>query len=235
MSPELPPVLAIDGPSGSGKGTIARRVASRLGWHLLDSGAVYRVMAVASAAGGISAADAPRLARLAMGLPVVFGVDPAGDERILLAGADVTGQVRSEETGELASRIAALPAVREALLTLQRRFRAPPGLVADGRDMGTIVFPDAACKVFLTASAEARAERRYKQLKEKGFDVRLATLFDDIARRDARDAARTVAPLRPAADAIKIDSTALGVQEVVQRVLDAMQARNPNSLTLTKK
>lgn len=221
------PVLAIDGPSGSGKGTVARRVATRLGWRLLDSGAVYRVTAVAAAAAGVSAADEQRLAELASGLPVAFEADAAGDERILLGGVDVTKQVRSEVTGELASRIAVLPAVRQALLTLQRGFRAPPGLVADGRDMGTVVFPDATCKVFLTASAEARAERRYKQLKEKGFDVRLATLFDDIARRDARDAARTVAPLRPAADAIEIDSTALDVHQVVQRVLDAMAAVKP--------
>ncbi|MCA1798022.1 MAG: (d)CMP kinase [Xanthomonadaceae bacterium] len=221
------PVLAIDGPSGSGKGTVARRVATQLGWRLLDSGAVYRVTAVAAAAAGVSAADEQRMAEVASGLPVAFEADAAGDERILLAGVDITKQVRSEETGELASRIAVLPAVRSALLTLQRSFRTPPGLVADGRDMGTVVFPDAACKVFLTASAEARAERRYKQLKEKGFDVRLATLFDDIARRDARDAARVVAPLRPAADAIEIDSTALDVQQVVQRVLDAMAAVKP--------
>ncbi|MFN2301200.1 MAG: (d)CMP kinase [Gammaproteobacteria bacterium] len=221
------PVLAIDGPSGSGKGTVARRVATQLGWRLLDSGAVYRVTAVAAAAAGVSAADEQRMAEVASGLPVAFEADAAGDERILLAGVDITKQVRSEETGELASRIAVLPAVRSALLTLQRSFRTPPGLVADGRDMGTVVFADAACKVFLTASAEARAERRYKQLKEKGFDVRLATLFDDIARRDARDAARVVAPLRPAADAIEIDSTALDVQQVVQRVLDAMAAVKP--------
>lgn len=219
------PVLAIDGPSGSGKGTIARRVAVTLGWHLLDSGAVYRVTAVAAARDGVAIDDEPALAALAKRLPVTFAEDANGEELIRLGGEDVTRTVRSELTGEAASRIAALPAVRTALLTLQRSFREPPGLVADGRDMGTVVFPDAPFKVFLTATAEARAERRYKQLKEKGFDVSLATLFGDITKRDARDAARAVAPLRPAADAIEIDSTALDVASVVQRVLELIQPR----------
>lgn len=219
------PVLAIDGPSGSGKGTVARRVAVMLGWHLLDSGAVYRVTAVAAARDGVAIDDEPALAALAKRLPVTFAEDANGEELIRLGGEDVTRTARSELTGEAASRIAALPAVRTALLTLQRSFREPPGLVADGRDMGTVVFPDAPFKVFLTATAEARAERRYKQLKEKGFDVSLATLFGDITKRDARDAARAVAPLRPAADAIEIDSTALDVASVVQRVLELIQPR----------
>lgn len=222
-----PPVLTIDGPSGSGKGTVARRVAAALGWHLLDSGAVYRVTAVAADHAQVALDDEAALAAIAATLPVAFGMDTAGDERIVLGGLDVTAEVRSETTGERASRIAVLPAVRAALLGLQRGFRQPPGLVADGRDMGTVVFPDAGCKVFLTASAEARAERRYKQLKEKGFDGSLASLFDDIAQRDARDATRPVAPLRPAADAIEVDSTALDVHQVVQRVLELVQPRNP--------
>jgi CMP/dCMP kinase len=214
------PVIAIDGPSGSGKGTVARQVARALGWHLLDSGAVYRVTAVAAAEHGTALDDADALARLAATLPVRFD-----DERILLDGRDVTARVRDEATGERASCIAALAPVRSALLVLQRSFRQPPGLVADGRDMGTVVFPDSRCKVYLTASAEVRAERRYKQLKEKGFDGRLASLFDDIAKRDARDAARPVAPLRPAVDAIEIDSSALDVATVVQRVLELARKR----------
>ena len=225
MTDEIP-VLAIDGPSGSGKGTVARRVARTLGWHLLDSGAVYRVTAIAAVRAGCALDDEAGLAEIAAALPVVFTDDGAGDERILLAGDDVTREVRGETAGENASRIAKLPAVRSALLSLQRAFRCPPGLVADGRDMGTVVFPDARWKVFLTASAEARAKRRHKQLNEKGFDVSLPALFDDIAKRDARDANRAVAPLRPAADAIEIDSTALDADSVVHRVLELVQSRN---------
>ena len=222
---ERVPVIAIDGPSGSGKGTVARRVAATLGWHLLDSGAVYRVTAVAAARHGIALDDERALADLAAALPISFTEDAAGDETLRLDGDDITREVRSEATGERASQIASLPTVRRALLSLQRGFRRAPGLVADGRDMGTVVFPDTPYKVFLTASAEARAERRYKQLKEKGFDVSLASLFGDITKRDARDAARAVAPLRPAADAIVLDSTALDVASVVQRVLELVQAR----------
>jgi CMP/dCMP kinase len=214
------PVLAIDGPSGSGKGTIARHVAEALGWHLLDSGALYRIAAVAAADRGIRPDDAASLAAMAESLSIRFGQDDTGGERIELDGTDITARVRQEATGEAASRIASIPELRQALLSVQRRFRRAPGLVADGRDMGTVVFPDARCKVFLTASPEARAERRYKQLKEKGFDGSLASLFDDIVQRDARDADRAVAPLRPAADAIQIDSTALDIDMVVQRVLD---------------
>lgn len=223
MSDTAVPVIAIDGPSGSGKGTIARRVAETLGWHLLDSGALYRIVAVAAADRGIAEDDAHALAACAGQLDIVFDMDAQGRERILVDGADVTERVRAEDTGAAASRIATVPPLRTALLDVQRGFRRPPGLVADGRDMGTVVFPDAGCKVFLTASPEARAERRYKQLKEKGFDGTLAALFDDIVSRDARDAARSVAPLRPAADAIQLDSTALDVDTVVQRVLELVR------------
>lgn len=220
MNDAAVPVIAIDGPSGSGKGTVARRVAEALGWRLLDSGALYRVVAVAAADRGIAEDDADALAACAGTLDIVFDVDGQGGERIRVDGVDVTDRVRAEDTGTAASRIAAVGALRTALLDVQRGFRRAPGLVADGRDMGTVVFPDARCKVFLTASAEARAERRYKQLKEKGFDGTLAALFDDIVSRDARDAARAVAPLRPATDAIQLDSTGLDVDTVVQRVLE---------------
>lgn len=223
MNDSAVPVIAIDGPSGSGKGTIARRVADALGWHLLDSGALYRVVAVAAADRGIAEDDEQALAACAGELDIVFDVDGKGGERILVDGTDVTDRVRAENTGAAASRIAAIARLRTALLGVQRGFRRPPGLVADGRDMGTVVFPDAGCKVFLTASPEARAERRYKQLKEKGFDGTLAALFDDIVSRDARDAARSVAPLRPAADAIQLDSTALDVDTVVHRVLELVR------------
>ena len=219
------PVIAIDGPTGSGKGTIARRVAKALGFALLDSGALYRVLAVAAARESVGEDDIDGLVAVAGALEVTFSEDDTGNERITLKGEDITHEVRLETTGDKASRIAPHPQVRAALLSLQRCFRQAPGLVADGRDMGTVVFPDAVCKVFLTASAEARAERRYKQLKEKGFDGSLASLFDDIAQRDARDATRAVAPLRPAADAFQIDSTALGIDEVVQRVLDLANQR----------
>ncbi|HEV2109920.1 MAG TPA: (d)CMP kinase, partial [Gammaproteobacteria bacterium] len=167
MSGALPPVLAIDGPSGSGKGTVSHLTAERLGWHLLDSGALYRVLALA--AGEAQADDPGRLETLARGLKVAFGRDAAGEERLLLAGKDVTLAVRSEECGERASRLAVIPEVRAGLKELQRSFRRPPGLVADGRDMGTVIFPEAGLKIFLTASARERAQRRYNQLKQKGL------------------------------------------------------------------
>jgi cytidylate kinase len=207
-------VLAIDGPSGSGKGTVAHRVADALRWHLLDSGALYRLLALAAQREGLAYGDEPALAELARRLPVQF--DGAV---VRLEGEDVTGAIRTEHCGAAASRVAALAGVREGLATLQRDFRQPPGLVADGRDMGTVIFPDAPVKVFLTASAEERARRRYKQLKEKGFDVNLPGLFAEVANRDRRDAERSVAPLRPAADARVIDSTDMTLEEVVAAVL----------------
>lgn len=214
------PVLAVDGPGGAGKGTLCRRVAEQLGWQLLDSGALYRLVAVAAADAGTALDDEPGLAALARDLPVRF----AG-ERVLLGGRDVSAEIRSEACGERASRVAALPAVRTALVGLQRSFRRPPGLVADGRDMGTVIFPDAELKVFLTASAEERAMRRYKQLKEKGFDVNLRDLSAEVAARDRRDAERAVAPLRPAPDAVVLDSTELSIDQVVEAVLDELQRR----------
>jgi cytidylate kinase len=212
------PVLTIDGPSGSGKGTIARELAERLGWHRLDSGALYRSAGLAAQGAGIALDDAEALARLAAGLELSFST-AAGTETVQLDGTDVTDAIRSEEAGRAASEIAALPTVRTALLGLQRAFARAPGLVADGRDMGTVVFPDATFKLFLTASAEERALRRYKQLKEKGIDVSLRDLSRGIAERDQRDASRTVAPLKPADDAKVLDSTDLSPADVVRQVL----------------
>jgi CMP/dCMP kinase len=233
MRPAVP-VLAIDGPSGSGKGTVARSLAAALGWHLLDSGALYRVVGLAAQRHGVAliegadsgddpAGTARRVATLAAGLDVVFSSSPA-DERIVLEGEDVTSAVRTESAGEAASRVAALPAVRSALLQRQRGFAVPPGLVADGRDMGTVVFPQAVLKVFLTASAEERARRRHKQLKEKGIDVSLRDLSWEIAQRDGRDERRTVAPLRPADDARVLDSTDMTPAQVVARILEWLEA-----------
>ena len=210
------PVVTVDGPSGSGKGTIGRGVAARLGWHLLDSGALYRLVGLAAARQRVGLNDADALAAVAAVMRVRFSADA---ERVELEGADVTTSLRTENAGEAASRVAAMPAVREALLQRQRDFARPPGLVADGRDMGTVVFPGATLKVFLTASAEERASRRHKQLKEKGIDVSLPDLSWDIAQRDARDASRSVAPLKPASDARVIDSTSLTPEEVIARIL----------------
>jgi cytidylate kinase len=213
-------VVAIDGPSGSGKGTIARRVAENLGWHLLDSGALYRLVALAARKRGIGLDDAEALSSLASGLDIRFGSDDAGEEQILLEGKDVTSEVRTEECGAGASAVAALPEVRDALLGLQRGFRKTPGLVADGRDMGTHVFADAGLKVFLTASPEERAKRRHKQLNDKGIDVSLAALSRDIEERDRRDSERSVAPLKPAADARILDSSGKSIEDVTRMVLD---------------
>jgi cytidylate kinase len=215
----LAPVLTIDGPSGSGKGTIARRVAAALGWHLLDSGALYRLVGLAAARRGESDAMPAKLAAIARGLAIQFLTDKAGNERIMLDGEDVSSELRTEESGRLASAVAVLPEVREALQAVQHGFRKAPGLVADGRDMGTHIFPDAQLKVYLTASAEERAKRRHKQLKDKGIGVSLAALSRDIEDRDRRDSERLVAPLRPAADARVLDSSKLTIDEVTRTVL----------------
>lgn len=217
------PVLAVDGPGGSGKGTVCRAVTEAMGWHLLDSGAIYRALAVAARNRGVDAAEPDRLAAVARALDVVFEPMSDGDVRVLVDGEDVAQDLRSETTGDLASRVAAVPAARDALLQRQRDFRKAPGLVADGRDMGTVVFPDATVKVFLTASAEERALRRHKQLKDQGVDVSLASLLDEIAVRDERDRNREVAPLVPAADAEELDTTGVAVEEVVERVLKLLR------------
>lgn len=206
----LPPVIAIDGPSASGKGTIAQRVAQALGFHYLESGALYRLVALV---GGVPERTAARLHA------------DFQDGKIILSGQDVTDTIRSEEIGNRASDVAKIPAVRQALLNRQRSFRRPPGLVADGRDMGTIVFPDAALKVFLTASPEVRAERRHKQLKDKGINANLRALSRDLQERDARDANRAVAPLVPAPDSQVLDSSALSIDAVVKRILTAYKEK----------
>jgi cytidylate kinase len=218
------PVIAIDGPSGSGKGTLAVRVADRLDFHLLDSGALYRLTAYAALRDAVADNDANALVALVTRLTIEF--QGAGDAvRVLLDGEDVTRAIRAEACGMAASRIAGLSAVGGALLAFQRAFRRAPGLVADGRDMGTVVFPDAALKIFLTASAAERAQRRYKQLKDKGFDVNLRALLEEIEARDQRDTLRTVAPLTVADDAIVIDSTALSIEQVQDQVLSLAAQR----------
>ena len=215
------PVLTVDGPTASGKGTVAQRIAMALGWHYLDSGALYRLSALSALRAGIALDDEPAIAAVAASLPA--GFDPDGTIR--LATEPVTDAIRAEAVGSAASRLAVIPAVRAALLGLQRGFRRPPGLVADGRDMGTVVFPDAALKVFLTASAESRANRRHKQLIEKGISANFASLLQDLRERDARDASRAVAPLAPAMDAFVLDSTDLTVEQTVSAVLDRWAAR----------
>jgi cytidylate kinase len=222
--PVLAPVIAIDGPSGSGKGTIARAVAGKLGWRLLDSGALYRLLALAAETGGVGS-DPGRLETLARSLQVEFGEDGKGVERILLAGRDVTLAVRAESTGERASLLAMIPEVRRGLLELQQGFRRAPGLVADGRDMGTVVFQDAGLKVFLTASVEERAQRRYNQLKEKGLTANLGDLFRDISARDERDRTRKVSPLMAASDAVTLDTTGLDIGQVVAKVMELAGGR----------
>lgn len=217
MSRVAPPVIAIDGPSGSGKGTIARLVRSWLGWHLLDSGALYRLVGLAALEQAVALDDAQALAAIARDLPVTF-VDDATETKVILAGLDVTDAIRTERCGAAASEVAAWPEVRAALLARQRAFQLPPGLVADGRDMGTVVFPAAELKIFLTASAEERARRRHNQLKEKGLSVNLAQLLGAIVERDRRDQQRAVAPLKPAADAILLDTTQCDIGSVEQEV-----------------
>ena len=219
------PVICIDGPSGAGKGTLSQRLATDLGWHLLDSGALYRVVGFAGRLAAVSLEDSDAVAGIARSLDVDFRPTEGGVS-VWLAGEDVTAHLRTEEGGRDASTVAALPAVREALLLRQQELARPPGLIADGRDMGTVVFPRAPLKIFLTASAEARAERRFHQLQGIGESVSLARLLTDIQQRDARDQSRTVSPLVPAEDAIIIDSTALSADEVLQAARDLAAAHD---------
>ena len=219
------PVICIDGPSGAGKGTLSQRLATDLGWHLLDSGALYRVVGFAGRLAAVSLEDSDAVAGIARSLDVDFRPTEGGVS-VWLAGEDVTAHLRTEEGGRDASTVAALPAVREALLLRQQELARPPGLIADGRDMGTVVFQRAPLKIFLTASAEARAERRFRQLQGMGESVSLARLLTDIQQRDARDQSRTVSPLVPAEDAIIIDSTALSADEGLQAARDLAAARN---------
>ncbi|MEQ5837099.1 (d)CMP kinase [Marinobacter sp. NFXS9] len=214
------PVIAIDGPSGSGKGTVTQMLARRLGYHLLDSGALYRLTALAAQRQGVAYDDVDGLVRVAGSLDVAFQPTPPGEPaRVLLDGQDVTAEIRTETCGDNASKVAVIQPVRDALLQRQRDFCQPPGLVADGRDMGTVVFPDAPVKIFLTASAEERARRRYQQLLDAGVDVSIDALLDEIRARDDRDMNRASAPLRPADDAQVIDSTGLSIEEVLGKVM----------------
>lgn len=227
MSDHSTPVITVDGPGGSGKGTLSGMLAARLGWHLLDSGALYRLLAFAAQKRGTDLADELALVQLAANLDVQFIADAeGGEQRIMLEGDDVSRSIRTETVGAGASRVAALPAVRQALLARQQAFRETPGLVADGRDMGTVVFPDAQLKIFLTASPEIRAERRYRQLLEKGETASLAGLLDEINARDERDMNRSVAPLRPAEDAVLIDSSHMSIENVLETVQAEARKRN---------
>jgi CMP/dCMP kinase len=219
------PVMTIDGPSGSGKGTVSRAAARALGWTLLDSGALYRLVALAGRRAGVQLDDETGLARLAETADIAFGSTGSGGEVVRLDGKDVTSAIRTEGAGNDASKVAALPGVRAALLERQRRFAVPPGLVADGRDMGTVVFPGAEVKIFLTASAAERASRRYKQLKEKGVAANLAALSLEIAERDLRDSTRAASPLIASADAVLLDTTGMSVDTVVERVLEVARGR----------
>ncbi|MCU7809985.1 MAG: (d)CMP kinase [Candidatus Thiodiazotropha sp. (ex Notomyrtea botanica)] len=207
-------IITVDGPSGSGKGTISQRVAEHLGWHFLDSGAIYRVLGVMVDREDISIDSVDKIAELARNMPLSFS-----GEQAMLAGEDVTGEIRTETAGNRASKVAVIPEVRSALLEWQQAYAKFPGLVADGRDMGTVVFPQAQVKIFLTASPEERAKRRYKQLKEKGLGVNLARLIEEIRERDERDSKRTVAPLQAADGALTLDSTQLSIDEVYNRVM----------------
>ncbi|MHB8535684.1 MAG: (d)CMP kinase [Sulfuricaulis sp.] len=220
------PVVTLDGPSGSGKGTVGQVLAQRLGWHFLDSGALYRSLGVAAVKAGADFSDRPAIVKLALGMDVRFVPRGVADTiGVRLNGEDIGEAMRTEEGGRHASLVAAIPEVRQALLQKQHSFRQPPGLVADGRDMGSTVFPDAILKIYLTASPEVRAARRYKQLIEKGFDANLRQLLDEIRERDARDAGREVSPLKPAEDACILDTSQLDISGVVERVYGLLQER----------
>ena len=213
-------VITIDGPSGSGKGTLAQLVAEDLGWHLLDSGALYRIVGAMCVRREVAFAAVDEVAELAGALQISFA-----EGRVTVDGLDLTDEIRTEDAGEHASKVAQHPQVRDAVMMLQRSFRSPPGLVADGRDMGTVVFPEAKLKIFLDASPEERAQRRYKQLKNKGLSVSLRGLLEQIKERDARDRGRAVAPLKPAADALVIDSTSMSIDGVFEQVMSEARAR----------
>lgn len=218
------PVITVDGPSGAGKGTLCMLLAKQFGFHLLDSGAIYRVLALAAIHHGVSLESEEALVPLATHLDVQFIAE--GDlVKVILEGEDVSGELRKEETGMAASKVAALPRVREALLRRQRAFSEAPGLVADGRDMGTVVFPEAVAKIFLDASAEERADRRLKQLQLKGLDVNFADLLSEIQERDDRDRNRAVAPLRPAEDSLVLDSTSMSIDQVVEKAREYIESK----------
>lgn len=221
----LPPVIAVDGPSGVGKGMVTRWLAQTLGWHRLDSGALYRILALAATEAGLDLADAEAVAALAPALDIRFAGTTEEDEAILVDGRDRKAEIRAEATGTLASKIASAPPVRAALLQRQRDFRQAPGLVADGRDMGTVVFPDSRLKIFLDASAEARAERRWRQLSQAGVNARLIDLCAEVRARDERDRKRAIAPLAPAADAVVVDSTQMSPAEVLAEIGQLLRDR----------
>jgi cytidylate kinase len=223
------PIITVDGPSGTGKGTVCSYLTDWLQWNFLDSGALYRVVALAAQKRNIANDDESALANLAENLNVEFKVVGAGSlVQVILDGDNVTDEIRTEQAGNAASKVAPIVAVRKALFSRQKAFHKAPGLVADGRDMGTVIFPEATLKIFLTASAEERAKRRLKQLKDKGISANLRDLSADIAERDERDSNRAVSPLKPAEDAVIVDTSELGIDEVVAKVSDLVRERIPN-------